>query len=107
VDLSGLAGISLGGSQLVGEGMREIGHYRTANADSWSAKTPQINRRTGDFYLFGNDMNRGLDVYHFEGGGKKPKSRGRWMSAEEARVALADRPAPGSAGTSYICLIDD
>ena len=57
VDLSGLSGISLGSSQLVGEGMKEIGYYRMPDADTWSAKTPQINRKTGDFYLFGNDMN--------------------------------------------------
>jgi hypothetical protein len=106
VDLSGLAGISLGGSQLVGEGMKEIGYYRMPNADSWSAKTPQINRKTGDFYLFGNDMSRGLDIYHFSGQGKKPKSRGRWMSPEESRVALAGRTTPGVSGTSYICLLD-
>jgi hypothetical protein len=107
VDISGLAGISLGGTQLTGEGMREIGYYRMPDADTWSAKTPQIDRKTGDFYLFGNDIKRGLDVYHFDGGGKKPKSRGRWMSAEEARIALADRPAPGTAGTTYVCVLDD
>jgi hypothetical protein len=106
VDLSGLSGISLGSSQLVGEGMREIGYYRMPDADSWSAKTPGINRKTGDFYLFGNDIRRGLDIYHFDGEGKKPaKSRGRWMSAEEANVALADRKYPGVAGTTYVCLL--
>jgi hypothetical protein len=106
VDLSGLTGISLGDTQVVGEGMKEIGYYRMPDADTWSAKTPRINRKTGDFYLFGNDIKRGLDIYHFDGEGKKPKSRGKWMSAEEAKLALADRPAPGTAGTTYICLLD-
>ncbi len=107
VDLAGLSGISLGSSQLVGEGMKEIGYYRMANADSWSAKTPQINRKTGDFYLFGNDMTRGLDIYRFDGEGTKSKSRGKWMNAQESRVALAGRATPGVAGTTYICLLDD
>jgi hypothetical protein len=107
VDLSGLAGISLGSSQLVGEGMREIGYYRMPDADTWSAKTPEIDRKTGDFYLFGNDIARGLDIYHYTGAGKKPKSRGKWMNAQEARVALAGRPTPGVTGTTYICLLDD
>jgi hypothetical protein len=107
VDLSGLAGISLGSSQLVGEGMREIGYYRMPDADTWSAKTPQIDRRTGDFYLFGNDIARGLDIYHYTGAGRKPKSRGKWMNAQEARLALAGRATPGVAGTTYICLLDD
>jgi hypothetical protein len=106
IDISGLSGISLGSSQLVGEGMKEIGYYRMPDADTWSAKTPQINRKTGDFYLFGNDIKRGLDIYHFDGEGTKPaKSRGKWMSAQEAKIALADRPAPGVAGTTYICLL--
>ena len=106
VDLSGLSGISLGSSQLVGEGMKEIGYYRMPDADSWSAKTPGINRKTGDFYLFGNDIRRGLDIYHFDGEGTKPaKSRGKWMSAQEAKVALADRKYPGVAGTTYVCLL--
>jgi hypothetical protein len=106
VDLSGLDGISLGSSQLVGEGMKEIGYYRMPDADSWSAKTPRIDGRTGDFYLFGNDIKRGLDIYHFDGAGTRPaRSGGRWMSAEEARVALAGRPTPGVAGTTYVCLL--
>lgn len=107
VDLSGLDGISLGGTQLAGEGMREIGYYRMPDADTWSAKTPQINRRTGDFYLFGNDIGRGLDVYRFDGEAqaRPASSGGRWMTPMEARVALADRPTPGVAGTTYACLL--
>ena len=107
VDLSGLTGISLGSTQVAGEGMKEIGYYRMPDADTWSAKTPQIDRKTGDFYLFGNDIRRGLDIYHYSGAGKKSKNPGKWMNAEEARVALADRPAPGTAGTTYVCLLDD
>jgi len=87
--------------------MKEIGYYRMPDADTWSAKTPQIDRKTGDFYLFGNDIRRGLDIYHYSGAGKKSKNPGKWMNAEEARVALADRPAPGTAGTTYVCLLDD
>ena len=71
VDISGLMGISLGNSTTVaGPGMREIGYYRTTNADgrgfadTWSFKTPKVSR-TGDFYLYGNDIARGLDVYRF------------------------------------------
>jgi hypothetical protein len=29
------------------------------------------------------------------------------MSAQEARIALAGRPAPGTADTTYVCLLDD
>jgi hypothetical protein len=108
VDLSGLAGISLGSSQLVGAGMKEIGHYRMPDADTWSAKTPEIDPATGDFYLFGNDIARGLDVYHFDGDAPQTADAGgTWMSAKQARLALAGRTTPGVGGTTYICLLDD
>ncbi len=106
VDLAGLAGVSLGGTQVAGEGMKEIGYYRMPNADTWAAKTPRIDRRTGDFHLYGNDIARGLDIYRFDGGAAKPKSRGRWMTAQEAEVFFAGRTRPGVAGTSYVCLLD-
>lgn len=87
VDISGLEGIGLGSTSLTGEGMKEIGSYMTENADSWSAKTPRIDKR-GNFYLYGNDMNRGLDVYRFEAAAQPSKKKGRWMSPAEARATL-------------------
>ena len=106
VDISGLLGISLGETSVTGDGMKEIGFYRTDNADSWSAKTPRIHPRTGDFYLYGNDINRGLDIYRFDGGGKKPKSNGRWMSPAEAQAMALARPRTDAGPeTSVICLI--
>ena len=47
VDLSGLAGIALGGARSPAQGMSELGFYRFANANSWSAKTPSIDPATG------------------------------------------------------------
>ncbi len=41
VDISSLAGIGLGKTDVAGAGMREVGFYRHDNADTWSAKTPQ------------------------------------------------------------------
>ena len=92
VDLSGLSGISLGESRIVGEGMRELGFYRTQGGDSWSAKTPSIDRKTGDFHLYGNDIARGLDIYEFDGAGEKSKRGGKWMSPEEAAAESATQP---------------
>ena len=85
--------------------MKEIGYYRMPDADTWSAKTPQINRKTGDFYLFGNDIKRGLDIYHFDG---EARSRRRAEEVDEragGEDRAANRPAPGVAGTTYICLL--
>jgi hypothetical protein len=97
VDLSGLVGVAVGvspeGGELGGMGMREIAYYRFPNSDTWSAKTPKI-LPNGDFFLFGNDINRGLDVFRFEA--EKPevkgKGRGKWMKPDEARKQAENRP---------------
>jgi hypothetical protein len=112
VDLSALQGIALGDStQLGGPGMREIGYYRTengdgnGNADSWSAKTPAI-ERDGDFYLYGNDIARGLDVYKFSASGARSSRAGRWMSPARAQAALAGRPTVALTGdTAFFCVL--
>ena len=67
VDLSGLEGISLGGAQVAGAGMRELGFYRFADAERGRRRRRSI-EPDGDFYLYGNDIARGLDVYRFDGG---------------------------------------
>jgi hypothetical protein len=86
--------------------MREIGHYRMPDADTWSAKTPEIDPATGDFHLFGNDIARGLDIYRFDGSATESASAGgTWMSPARARVVLAARNTPGVAGTTYVCLL--
>jgi hypothetical protein len=91
VDLSGLAG---------GEGLKQIGFYKTENADSWSAKTPRIGRN-GSFFLYGNDMARGLDVYRFDGTAPQSDSGGTWLGAGAALTL----PAAPRTGTNYVCLI--
>jgi hypothetical protein len=105
VDLSNLVGVALGETQLAG-GMRELGFYRTENANSWSAKTPVIDRRTGDFYLYGNDIERGLDVYHFDAAGEPSKKKGRWMTPAQAEAAALARPRLSTdIRTSVLCLL--
>jgi hypothetical protein len=107
VDLSGLTGISLGDSQVTGAGMKEVGYYRVDGANSWSAKTPAIDRRTGDFYLYGNDINRGLDVYRFDGGREKSPRPGRWMRPAEAEAFLLARnkKVALTEETAFFCLL--
>ena len=92
VDLSGLVGYSLGDTALVGDPMVELAHFYFDDSDTWAAKTPKIHPVTGDFYLYGNDQNRGLDIYKFEGDGvppghdkpKKSKNTGTWMTPAQA-----------------------
>ena len=91
VDLAGLAS---------GDGLKQTGFYRTENADSWSAKTPRI-ERNGSFYLYGNDMARGLDVYRYDARAQQSASGGTWLPAAQA----AGLPAAPRTGTSYVCLL--
>jgi hypothetical protein len=93
VDLAGLAD---------GSGLREIGFYRTSNADSWSAKTPRIHPVTGDFHLFGNDIRRGLDVYAFDGQGETSDTPGTWLSPKAAAASLPK--ATLSTERTLVCL---
>jgi hypothetical protein len=104
VDISNLVGISLGQESLEGQGMKQIGFYRFQNTDAWSAKTPKINSN-GDFYLYGNDIARGLDVYRFDASAETSQSQGVWMSPAEAEQALASRSRVElNERTAFFCL---
>ena len=54
-----------------GIGMTEIGSYVFPDADTWSFKTNAI-AADGSFYGYGNDLNRGMDVYRFTPGEARP-----------------------------------
>ena len=107
VDVSGLAGVSVGAlpqAGNVGLGMREIGYYAPSNADTWSAKTNRF-ERDGSFYLFGNDLNRGLDVYRYDAKAPKPSATGVWMSPDEARAALSVQRLGAVPSFAPYCLV--
>jgi hypothetical protein len=101
VDLSGLVGVALGEN---GVGMKELGFYRFPDSNTWAVKAPHVDRENG-FYFYGNDMNRGMDVYHFAGsasGAEESRATGTWLSPAEAlalaqarpKVALSEQSAP-------------
>jgi hypothetical protein len=105
VDLSGLTGVSIGGTLVSGSGMKEIGNYQIQGMNSWSAKTPKI-ASNGDFYLYGNDIARGLDVYKFTAADTASTSQGRWMSPAQALAASEARPKVAlSPDTAFYCLL--
>ena len=102
VDISNLAGYSLGDMQLRGAGMRELAFYKFPNSDTWAAKTPRISR-SGDFYLYGNDMNRGMDIYRYDASNKAGRStdQGTWLSGADAGPAVE----PMAADYKPFCLL--
>ncbi len=107
LDLSGLTGITVGGTLVSGEGVKEIGSARFPDSDTWSAKTPRIHPRSGDFYLYANDIARGLDVWKFEGAGKKSAKPGRWMSGAEAQAHFAAQGVSVPSGYGLRCLLPE
>jgi hypothetical protein len=69
IDLAGLA---------TGEGLKAIGSYQAADADSWSFKAPKVSR-DGVWYGFGNDIARGMDVYRYDGKRPQATNVGTWI----------------------------
>ena len=105
VDLSGLTGISLADQQIAGDGMTEIGYYRIEGGESWAAKTPQISR-TGDFHLYSNDIERGMDIFKFTAAGQKSQRKGRWMSPAQASAYFARQPQVAvTSDNALVCLL--
>ncbi len=81
VDLAGLA---------TGQGLKEIASYRTGNANTWSFKAPRVTR-DGVFYAYGNDINRGLDVYRVDLDGAPSKTPGTWLPGRTTQLAAQRR----------------
>ena len=92
VDISGLMGVSAGltsplksnqaSTGSLGAGMKELGYYFFPNSNTWSVKTNQI-AADGSMYLYGNDINRGMDVYKFRRpGAGEVVDFGSWTAPE-------------------------
>ena len=105
VDISGLTGISLAGQQLVGAGMKEVGSYRIQGGEAWSAKTPEI-EPDGSFYLYGNDIERGLDVYRYTASATPSAKAGTWLSPAKAAAVLGARPRVAvTRANALVCML--
>ena len=103
VDFSDLAGISLGANNPAG-GMKQVGFYRTENADTWSAKTTPV-KRGKPFYLYGNDINRGLDIYRFDWEAQESASKGQWLTPAQALRRTVTKLGKVSADYRLNCLL--
>ena len=105
VDISGLIGVALGAN---GVGMKELAYYYFGDegginsgadegaSDTWAFKAPFVDR-DGVFYAYGNDQNRGFDVYKVDLTSPSAASTnpGIWLSPAEAlemSESLPDTP---------------
>ena len=78
----------------------ECGFAYFENSDTWSAKTNRIDE-DGSFYLFSNDIIRGLDVFRYTGGQceeqqAEAESAGSFLKPEEALAQAQARTWPGA-----------
>jgi hypothetical protein len=112
VDLSGLADLPIGvgqGETAIPGAMRQIGHYVMSDANAWSAKTPVI-EPDGDFYLYADDINRGLDIFRFDASRAPSADAGTFVSAAAAQRSaltlpgLTRREAKRQSG-GFMCLL--
>jgi hypothetical protein len=97
VDLSGLVGVALGSTGL---GMKEVGYWRAPDSNAWASKTNDVGDGT-DFYVYANDIDRGLDILRFRADGfdgaavaaERGTGRDVWLSPQALlqRAALAPR----------------
>jgi hypothetical protein len=99
IDISGLVGASVG---LPGPGMAEVGHLWFDDSDTWAVKALRFDE-DGSFYLFGNDINRGFDVYRYEPVAADAGALGSdgWLSADAVQAAVPSLGgALGDSGSS-------
>ncbi len=58
----------------------------------------------GDFYLYSNDIERGLDIWRFRGDRAKSSNKGKWMNGAEAQAQFAADPVALADGYQLFCL---
>ena len=66
------------------------------------SQTPSIDPATGDFYLYGNDIARGLDVYRYDGQAATSANDGRWLTPAQVPLRPKVRLSPR---TAFNCLL--
>ncbi len=110
VDLKGLVGVALGNR---GVGMKQLGFYyfedQAAGArasNTWAVKAPRTSR-DGSFYLYGNDHNRGFDVYRFDNGAAPATEGGQWMTPKQALKMTQQLKASNVKLGKPFCLLGD
>lgn len=96
LDLSGLAGLSVGSEATgsVGAGIRQIGWYAFDKTDTWAVKAPADGFESdGSFYMYGSDQLRGFDVYRFDAEATVAADAGRWRAQAPALPFTGARDA--------------
>ena len=78
---------------------------RIEGGESWAAKAPKISRN-GDFHLYSNDIERGMDIFKFTAADRASERKGRWMSPAQATAFFAKQPKVAvTRENALVCLL--
>jgi hypothetical protein len=105
-DLGG-AGLQVGvGGESLTPGIQEVGHYRFPDSSLWSAKVHEI-ADDGSMYIFGGDINRAFDVYHFDADADGSAERGQFVDPDTATAKALTESSVAAPGNDYAtaCLL--
>jgi LVIVD repeat len=100
LDISGLASATAGQSATP---MRQIGWFAFDDANTWAAKTPRIGA-DGSFFLFANDIQRGVDVFRFDASAPEATDPGVWVPAGGGSASRASVTAVPT-GQPFACVL--
>jgi hypothetical protein len=102
VDISGLVGVGLGSTGVVGP--KAAGYYRFEDHDTWAVKSPLASR--DGFWMFSNDHTRGFDVFRYQPTGeeKNPQVVSKWYTPSEA-LERANRLRKAGVKPGLVCMI--
>ncbi|MPZ68390.1 MAG: hypothetical protein GEU71_02550 [Actinobacteria bacterium] len=114
VDISTILGPSVGITLPVdggpttgslGVGMKELGYYWFSDSNTWSAKTNKF-AEDGSFYLYANDISRGLDIFHYSSAAPTSTATGKSFSPSAYAALVAKRgPRPAWEDVRPYCLL--
>jgi hypothetical protein len=85
--------------------MKELGYYWFSDSNTWSAKTNKF-AEDGSFYLYANDISRGLDIFHYSTAAPTSTATGKSFSPSAYAALVAKRgPRPAWEDVKPYCLL--
>lgn len=116
LDINGLVGASagldpnIGGS--LGAGMKEVGSFffleteTQVGSQTWAAKVHRF-AADGSAYIFANDLDRGFDVYRWDGTSPSGVDPGTWLAPDEAVSALGATNTVAARALPYCVIVPE
>ncbi len=114
VDISSMIGPSVGATipteggpttGSVSTGMKELGYYWFPDSNTWSAKTNAF-EEDGSFFVYSNDINRGLDIFRFDASAPTAAATGSWYTPAQYKQVKAQAPKVSWKSALPFCILN-